>query len=136
MRRFLKTLFLTLLFFSLSGCFKQEEERGLQKNIEIKRNNPDEYVKKEDKNEIQKSVEKSETPKALPDEKSGFIEFNDKFFISRVNDIYINRGDYLGKKVRIEGNASEKGLNLNICSFSQVGCWRRLSLSSSATCAA
>ena len=82
MRRFLKTLFLTLLFFFLSGCFKQEEERGLQKNIEIKRNNPDEYVKKEDKNEIQKSVEKSETPKALPDEKSGFIEFNDKFFIS------------------------------------------------------
>lgn len=107
MRRFLKTLFLTLLFFSLSGCFKQEEERGLQKNIEIKRNNPDEYVKKEDKNEIQKSVEKSETPKALPNEKSGFIEFNDKFFISQVNDIYMNRGDYLGKKVRIEGNASE-----------------------------
>ena len=55
MRRFLKTLFLTLLFFSLSGCFKQEEERGLQKNIEIKRNNPDKYVKKENKNEIQKN---------------------------------------------------------------------------------
>ena len=107
MRKTFKTLFLMLLFFSLSGCFKQEEEQGLQKNIEIKRNNPDEYLNKDDKNEIQKSAETPEAPKALPDEKSGFIEFNDKFFISQVNDIYINRGDYLSKKISAEiGRAS------------------------------
>jgi len=34
---------------------------------------------------------------------NGVIEIGEKMFISRVNDVYLNAGDYLGKTIKIEG---------------------------------
>ena len=38
-----------------------------------------------------------------PVSKKGVIEIKEKMFISQVNDVYLNKDDYLGKTIKLEG---------------------------------
>jgi uncharacterized membrane protein YcgQ (UPF0703/DUF1980 family) len=41
--------------------------------------------------------------KRSPVSKGDVIEIKEKMFISQVNDVYLNKDDYLGKKIKLEG---------------------------------
>jgi uncharacterized membrane protein YcgQ (UPF0703/DUF1980 family) len=41
---------------------------------------------------------------------SDVVDINDKVFVSQVNDIYLNAGDYLGKTLHYEGIFNEETL--------------------------
>lgn len=60
----------------------------------------DEYKKPETKDELTKEqLDK----KRDADSKDGIINISDGIFLALVNDIYVNKDEYLGKKVRISG---------------------------------
>lgn len=63
-------------------------------------NSNNEYKKPEKKDELTKEqLDK----KRDEDSKDGIINISDGIFLALVNDIYVNKDEYLGKKVRISG---------------------------------
>ena len=99
----MKKLFILIFIFTLllTGCNK--------KNTKIPTENDNSTI--ESIVETQKNIsnEKLETTDLdYKDDKSkNIIEIKEKMFISQVNDIYINKEDYLGKTIKIEGIFSE-----------------------------
>ena len=95
----------------LKTALKEDPENaGTDKN-----QNPDDYKierhqNKNDTNNEYKQPEKKEelTKKELNEKrdsesKDGIINISDGIFLALVNDIYVNKDEYIGKKVRISG---------------------------------
>ena len=60
----------------------------------------DEYKQPEKKDELKKE---QLNKKRDADSKDGIINISDGIFLALVNDIYVNKDEYVGKKVRISG---------------------------------
>ncbi|WP_288868865.1 DUF1980 domain-containing protein [uncultured Parvimonas sp.] len=96
-----------------SAVKKDPENAGTDKNqnpddYKIERhqnkdNSKDEYVKPGKKDELTKE---QLNEKRDADSKDGIINISDGIFLALVNDIYINKDEYVGKKVRISGQNS------------------------------
>jgi uncharacterized membrane protein YcgQ (UPF0703/DUF1980 family) len=78
------------LLLSAAGCARSGVERsGLAKTGEA-------YSLAETADTAKPiSQVKNETP--------GMVEIKEKMFISQVNDVYLNAGDYMGKTIKLEG---------------------------------
>lgn len=63
-------------------------------------NSKDEYKQPEKKDELTKE---QLNEKRDADSKDGIINISDGIFLALVNDIYVNKDEYVGKKVRISG---------------------------------
>ena len=63
-------------------------------------NSNNEYKKPEKKDELTKD---QLNEKRDADSKDGIINISDGIFLALVNDIYVNKDEYIGKKVRISG---------------------------------
>lgn len=63
-------------------------------------NSKDEYKQPEKKDELTKE---QLNKKRDADSKDGIINISDGIFLALVNDIYVNKDEYVGKKVRISG---------------------------------
>jgi uncharacterized membrane protein YcgQ (UPF0703/DUF1980 family) len=59
---------------------------------------------------------------ASPVSKNGVIEIQEKMFISQVNDVYLNKDDYLGKTIKLEGLFKmEQGYDKSYCFVLRYG---------------
>jgi len=65
-----------------------------------------------------------ETPKenVKPGSSKEVIEIKEKMFISQINDVYLNKDDYFGKKIKLEGLFKmEQGNNKEYCFVLRYG---------------
>lgn len=127
-----KKIFLFLFLILLTSCRKNETvnknfinkdrknyndiQKALKDDPENekkdKNQNPKDYQKDEKKENIKEENLKSSkdnltrkelTKKRDDDSKDGIINISDGIFLPLVNDIYLNKEEYVGKKIRISG---------------------------------
>jgi uncharacterized membrane protein YcgQ (UPF0703/DUF1980 family) len=56
------------------------------------------------------------------DEQTDIVEIKEKMFISQINDVFVNREDYLGKTIRLEGLfKEEQGYDKTYCFVIRYG---------------
>lgn len=126
-----KKIFLFLFLILLTSCRKNETvnknfinkdkknyndiQKALKDDPENEKNdknqNPKDYQKDEQKEDVKDDNSKNKdnltrkelTKKRDEDVKDGIINISDGIFLPLVNDIYLNKEEYVGKKIRISG---------------------------------
>lgn len=109
-------LLLIFIFTLLTGC-SQKEKAADKMNESLKttgETQSEENILEDDKQESEKSLlsekdnqnpeENILSEKDSKDKSSGeIIDITEKMYVTYINDIYVNKEDYLGKTVKIEG---------------------------------
>jgi putative membrane protein len=117
-------LLIAVLIFALTGC--QGNDPG---NRSVTDNNTAQVTNAQS-DDAANAVQESSTPvlnAQKPATNGEVVEITEKLFIAQLNDIYLNQGEYIGKKIKYEGmftqySWEETGMTYHLVYRKSPGC--------------